>query len=96
VEADEQACSRPAHPAPTSITEPPKLQRKGEKGKEKSKQTKPKKNKSKANQGKTEKGVVWAHSLSEALRHPHFLNPRRLSLSSLFYLSFLFFFIWLP
>ncbi len=33
--ADEQSCSRPAHPAPTSKTEPPKLQRKGKKEKEK-------------------------------------------------------------
>jgi hypothetical protein len=28
---------------------------------------------------------VWAHSLPEVLRHPHFLNPRRLSLRSLFF-----------
>ena len=33
--ADEQVCSRPAHPAPTSRTEPPKVQRKGTKEKEK-------------------------------------------------------------
>ncbi len=32
--------------------------------------------------------VVWAHSLPEVLRHPQFLNPRRLSLRSLFF-SFL-------
>ncbi len=28
---------------------------------------------------------MWAHSLPEVLRHPHFLNPSRLSLRSLFF-----------
>jgi len=55
VGADEQVCSRPAHPAPTSRTEPPKLQRKGTKEKEKANKRNLRK-KSKANQGKTEKG----------------------------------------